>query len=164
MKKRYLFSVLIVTFSITSCIFKTDENDYKTPELFLEQVKNLGCNAKIRSSKYDYQIGDCDFLIYDELKTIKDYINISSINDKSDTYFYYEDWIPATSGPNIARMTVYDNGYLEIYRKESLGRGHYFYFSFDKDLATFLNRFVENQIELAISEESINNAQEVLLL
>lgn len=154
MKKRFLFVTSILAICLSGCMFNfsTDENDYKTPELFLEQVNNLGCHANIKSTKYDYQIGDCDFSIYNELKTIKDYTKISKIDSKSETYFYYEEWIPATSGPNIARMSIYDNGYLEIYRKQSLGSHHYFYFSFDSSLADSLNRFVENKISLAIEE------------
>ena len=152
-------AILVSALLCASCTFsfKTDEGDYKTPDLFFKQAENWGCGARYYSSKRadGDVLRDCDSTLLNEMKAIKQYQAINQIEQKSDTYFVYEYLMSATSGPNIARMTVFENGYIEIYRKQSLGSPHSFFFSVDSSLAASLNRFVENLEATASSSESI---------
>lgn len=144
---------------LSACtLFPTDENEYKTPELFLNKAKDWDCAASYHISEENYYVDDCNKAIYQSLTTITEYKQISKIPNRDRLFFVYENVIPATSGPNIARMTVYNNGYLEIYRKQSLGSSHYYYYSFDETLAESLYTFAKDKIYFAIAAE--NTARE----
>ena len=149
MKKRILPLLLIFLCSLSGC--ETDEKDYKTPELFVAQLSKWECSRHYWSSLYDLDIDDCDGIVLEELKKINKYEETDKVDNPSDRYVIYENWVPATSGPNIARMTIYIDGYLEIYRKESLGWGHYFYYSIDESLAVYLNEYIEELVKEANS-------------
>ena len=138
--------------------FSDDAKEFKTPDLFFAKAEQWECGAYYASSKIglgpDFRVYDCDHTMLAEMQRITAYQEVSKPSDMSDVYFLYENWVPATSGPNIARMTIFENGYLEIYRKQSLGKHHYFYFSIDPDLAASLNRFAETNILEVKEEES----------
>ena len=141
--------------------FKTDEEEYKTPELFFSHFEDDPSHCIFESSKKDnpYRLFDWDGQVFDELSKIKDYEPIDRIEDPSEVYLVYGYIQPATSGPNIASMKVYSNGYFEIHRKQSLGSHHYYYYSIDADLAYSLNCFVEDRIDSLLNEEEEKKAE-----
>ena len=152
--KKIITALLFFSLSVSSCtLFPSDKDEYKTPELFLSHIAIERMHFESSKEGYDYSTPDYDKSVYYALKNIHEYEEISTMDNPSETYFLYEEIIPATSGPNIARMTIYENGYLEIYRKESLGKGYFFYYSFDAELAFDLNRLIEEKISFAIDEE-----------
>ena len=160
MKPRILLFALATALMTGGCrLFKGDEDEFKTPDLFFAKAEQWLCEgAYYASSKigleWQDRVYDCDHTMLAEMQRITEYQEVSRPSDMSDVYFLYENWVPATSGPNIARMTIFEDGYLEIYRKQSLGKHHYFYFSIDPELAASLNRFAETNILEVKEEES----------
>ena len=156
MKKSFIVLFIIASIGLTSCVGSDNEKECGTPTLFVENIGYVGC--KYASTKYglDTAFSDEDGSVMNELSKISEYTKINKITNKSETYFTYQEWVPSMCGPNVARMTVYENGYLEIYRVHAIGFASYFYFSFDEELAISLNRFVENRIESLIEQEENN--------
>ena len=160
-----IFSII----TLTSCdLFGSDADEYKTPELFLKKISSYTEKMSYTSSKEEYSVTlkDDDKFLYDLLTQINNYEEISNIKEPSEIYVTYEDWVPAMSGPNIARMTIYENGYLEIYRKQSLGADHFFYFDIDDELAYSINRQVEERIldSITAQKEAYEEAEEFYIL
>ena len=156
MKNKLKAFVIVIPLIIPSCtFFKTDEEEYKTPELFCFKAEGYEYSYDYYSSRdgSDYELDDYDGTVLEELKKIKDYQSVSRKEDKTENYIVYQNIIPAMSGPNIARMSIYDDGYLEIYRKQSLGNHHYFAYTIDIDLAKFIIQYVEDKIDFAKTAE-----------
>lgn len=151
--------------SLSAC---TDVAEYKTPELFFEYAERLPQRMNFRSSKEGYGYNsyyyDKDSSILKELKKITEYKSVDNIDDKSDIYFEYEYWQASNMGPNIERMTVFENGYLEIYHKKTIFKEQRFNYSIDPDLAASLNRYVENRIDYIkdAAKEAIQEAEEYI--
>lgn len=165
MKRTILLSASVLLMPLlVSCT--TDEDDYKNPELFITQVEGARNFFETSKDGDEKRLEDKNYIVLNELKKINEYERVSKINDESKAYFRYEHILPANSGPNIARMTVFENGYLEIYRKQSLGFGHNFYYKIDTELAASLNRFVEERITYVTEahEEALKNAQEYVTM
>ena len=135
--------------SLSAC---TDVAEYKTPELFFGFVGRVTSRMTCTSSKYETKLKDEDGSLLKELKKITEYTTANHI-DESSNYFSYEYWQASNAGPNIERMTVYENGYLELYHKRTIFKGQSFYYSIDLDLALSLNRFVEDKINYVIEVE-----------
>ena len=153
MKKINLL-IILSPLLLSSCVFfQSDEDEYKTPELFLDKMSNIS-TIEMKSSKEGYQeiAPDYDKSVYYALSEIKEYEEITSIHDPSDIYFTY-----GIFNQNIATLSVYENGYIEIYRKQKYSSPHSFYYSFSPYLAASLNRLVEEKIKYAI--EAKNDAE-----
>ena len=145
-------SLISLTFCLTACPFRFSDggawkNRFGTPELLLENASD-----------------ECYFYLYeDESQYFKDYENKlrESIKDaapfeSSDNhsvpndirYFTFQaSWVPATSGPNIDRLSIWENGFVRIHHKSSLGPHAYEYFSIDEAKALELVDFVFSTIE-----------------
>lgn len=139
--KNKLFCLPLIGLSLflTACPFSFSDNGewkktYGTPELMLENARDENCV---------YLYDDQDLFI-DEgniiREAIKDVAPFSKNNShsipKDVRYFTYEaDWIPATTGPNYEHLSIWENGFVRIDHKPSLGSHKYLYFSINEEKA-----------------------------
>ena len=153
MNTNILFVPLVCfSFGIGSCRFSFGDNGewkktFGTPELLLE-------NAKDESSVYLYEdqkhYQDIDNVIRERIKEVAPFENSDSESVPSDMrYFTYEaKWVPATSGPNYEHLSIWENGFVRIDHKTSLGPHEYLYFSIDREKAVHLVDLVFSIIDV----------------
>ena len=143
MKHKHITLVLIsMAFILTSCLFDDGswKDEYGTPELFLENVKGVP-NLYLYENENQYP--DTDFEILNLIKEAGPFEIISKRNPTKDRYFTYEAyWQPATSGPNYCTMSIWEDGFIRIDHKNSLGPHGYVYFSMDETKASYINDVV----------------------
>ena len=154
MKKRILFSILVMTFNLSGCIFSNALDDYKTPELFVERLLENSefCDYYSSSEAYKKETStfDRDGEVIEKLKSITEYEKVSNYDKRSSsTYFCYE---YLTHGRDVF-MYICDNGYLRITCKPDWGIKKSIDYKIDEGLAASLNRFVEGKISYAIQVE-----------
>ena len=154
LKNKFRYSYFLsLPLLLTSCIFSFGDNDewkkeYGTPELLLE-------NARDESYVYLYedqnQHKDVDNIIQEAIKKVAPFReNESSAAPDEMRYFTYEaSWVPATSGPNFEHLSIWQNGFVRIDHKTSLGPHKYLYFSIDETKAAQLVDFVFSMVESA---------------
>lgn len=154
MKNKFIFIPLIaLSFYLTACPFSFgDKGEWKkmygTPELLLE-------NAKDQSYVYLYedknQFKDENNVIREAIKNTCSFESNKNKKVPNDLkYFTYEaSWIPATSGPNYDHLSIWENGFVRIDHKPSLGFHEYLYFSIDEvkalELVNFVFLLIENE-------------------
>ncbi len=165
MKKRFLLAslVFVLPLALTGCDWFADKEwkeKFGTPELFLEKVDVQKSNIRMYNDSNDYDYGD-------EVKTaLLEAAPFEKTTKKKKTaqkYFtYYHLIAPANSGPNYCKMSVYDDGYISIDYKRSLGPHQYAYFTMDETKASEIVDFTFAKIEnnQKIREEDAEAAQE----
>ena len=143
MNKKLLHVPLIgLSLYLTACRFSFGDNGewkktYGTPELLLK-------NAKDESYVYLYdnqnQFMDENNVIREAIKEVGPFENSDNHSIPKDIrYFTYEaSWVPATTGPNYEHLSIWQNGFVRIDHKSSLGPHEYLYFSIDEEKANQL--------------------------
>lgn len=142
-------SLLTLSFSLltlTGCFLFTDDGSWKeeygSPELFLQNV-----SEEHRESIFKYasegEMQDTDFQVKKAILASSPFKSVKKKEPVAERYFTYQAyWIPATSGPNYCQMSIWDDGFIRIDHKSSLGPHGYAYFQMDADKAVLLNDLV----------------------
>lgn len=151
MKKHIIAAPLFfVALSLSSCSFFNNKDwveKYGTPELFLDCV--VIENSSIRM--YNEEIGedyDYEYEVKDALLNAGPFEKTSKKRKVSEKYFtYYHLISPANSGPNYCQMSIYDDGYIKIDHKSSLGSHQYAYLTMDAQKASEIVDFTFSKIE-----------------
>ena len=161
-KLLFLPVAALISFAIPKCDFSDTEwlKDYGTPELFLSQIKGdyhleeLLLGEEQCGADYDYEIRDALL----ESGPFVERDNKDEGIGRCFTYRAY--WQAATTGPNYCLMDVWDNGYLRITHKRSIGYEQHAYFSMSEEKATSVNNLVREKIERnkQIAEEAYQQA------
>jgi len=147
-KNRPIFFIPLISLSflLTACPFSFSDNgewkkNYGTPELLLENSKN---ESYVYLYENQDQYEDKDNIIRDAIKEVAPFIeNDSHSVPNNIPFFTYEaTWTPATTGPNYNHLSIWQNGFVRIDHKSSLGPHEYLYFSIDEGEATQLVDFV----------------------
>lgn len=165
MKNRLFFlPVALIVLSITCCDFTDDawREKYGTPELFLSQVGGEYHQETLLLGEETYD-ADFNYEIRDALKEAGPFEARNNKDESTGRCFTYRAyWQPATTGPNYCLMDVWDNGYLRITHKRSIGFKQYAYFSMSEEKATAINTLVREKIERnnQIAEEAYQQALE----
>ena len=156
--KNKLFYLPLISLSLclTACPFSFSDNGewkktYGTPELLLE-------NARDESHVYLYDdqnpFKDEGNIIRDAIKEVAPFESNDNHSIPKDTqYFTYQaKWVPATTGPNYEHLSIWENGFVRIHHKSSLGPHQYLYFSINQEQAaqlvdlvfSFINSNIQN--------------------
>ena len=165
MKSRLLFiPIAAIVISMASCDFTDDtwREKYGTPELFLSQVSGEYHRETLLLGEETYD-ADFNYEIRDALLASGPFETRNNKDEGTGRCFTYRAyWQPATTGPNYCLMDVWDNGYLRITHKRSIGFKQYAYFSMNEEKATSLNDLVRANIERnkQIAEEAYQQALE----
>ena len=165
MKNRLFFlPVALIVLSITCCDFNDTEwlKEYGTPELFLSHVEGDYHNETLLLGE-ESNCADYNYEIRDALKEAGPFEARNNKDEGTGRCFTYRAyWQPATTGPNYCLMDVWDNGYLRITHKRSIGFKQYAYFSMSEEKATAINTLVREKIERnnQIAEEAYQQALE----
>ena len=165
MKNRLLFiPIAAIVISMASCDFTDDawREKYGTPELFLSQVGGEYHQETLLLGEETYD-ADFNYEIRDALLASGPFETRNNKDEGTGRCFTYRAyWQPATTGPNYCLMDVWDNGYLKITHKRSIGFKQYAYFSMNEEKATSLNDLVRANIERnkQIAEEAYQQALE----
>ena len=156
--------VLFFTLAISGCVSNEWEKEHGTPELFLESVvesNSYGCYIYLQDD--DKEKGeDTNLEIYSALKGAGPFEKTTEKKSSVDKYFtYYRLRSHATSGPNFCYMCVYNDGFIKIVSKSSLGPYQYVYFTMDANKATEIYDLVAYKIpyEKKITEEDLTKAK-----
>ena len=151
--KLLLIPIFSLSVCLTACLFEGDEwkEKYGTPELLLENSRD---ESYIYLYKDQNQFKDKDNIIREMIKEVAPFESNNSHSLPKDTkYFTYEaNWIPATSGPNYEHLSIWQNGFVRIDHKVSLGPHKYLYFSISEEKAIALVSYVFSLIETKESE------------
>ena len=163
MKNKLLFlPVAAIVLSLTGCIFDDEwRKEYGTPELFLNAVQDGDYHNESLIVDDEEQIVDYDYEIRDALLESGPFeTRNNKDNGKGRSFTYQAYWQPATTGPNYCLMDIWDNGYLRITHKRSIGYKQYAYYSMSEEKATSINDLVREKIERGkqISEEAHQKA------
>ncbi|MCR5078494.1 MAG: hypothetical protein K6B65_01010 [Bacilli bacterium] len=98
---------------------------------------------------------DQDFTV---AKAIKDSAPFSKTMKKDDTpkrFFTYQAyWTPATSGPNYCTLSLFEDGYIVIDHKKSLGPNGYLYFNMDEAKAKSVVDLAFERAQTETSDDS----------
>lgn len=163
MKNKLLFIPLAaMVLSLTGCIFDNDEwkKEYGTPELFLNAIQTDYHYESIWTGDEDHTV-DYDFEIRNALLESGPFEERNNKDDGAGRSFTYQAyWQPATTGPNYCLMDIWDNGYLRITHKRSIGYKQYAYYSMSEEKAKSINDLVREKIEKGkqIAEEAYQQA------
>ena len=143
MKKSVLFlPVLALSLVLCSCDNDSWKKEYGTPELFIESVLNSLYNPDVYMYENQNHCHDDDFIIASHILELGPFEK-SAYKKHSDRYFTYQAyWQPATSGPNYCNMSIWDDGFIVIRHKMSLGRLQSVYFTMDSTNASELVDYV----------------------
>ena len=163
MKRRLLFiPVAAIALSMTGCIFDDNEwrKEYGTPELFLNSVteerrsESLIVGIENIGPDYDFEIKNALL----ESGPFEARNNKDDGTGRSFTYRAY--WIPAMTGPNYCQMDIWDNGYITITHKRSIGSKQYAYYAMSEENATYVNDLVREKDarQKQIAEEAYQQA------
>lgn len=145
----YFLPLLLMTTSLSGCIFDDDswKEDYGTPETLLNTVLNDLYIPRVYLYEDEKQTEDEDYVITNYILKAGPFEETKQKQATSEKYFTFEAfWQPATSGPNYCNMQVYDDGYIVINHKKSLGRLQSVYFSMDSVKSLDIVEFVFNRI------------------
>ena len=163
MKNKLLFiPIAAIALSMTGCIFDDEEwrKEYGTPELFLNSVteenrsESLIVDIENIGLDYDFEIKNALL----ESAPFETRNNKDEGTGRSFTYRAY--WIPAMTGPNYCHMEIWDNGYIRITHKRSIGPKQYAYYSMSEENATYINDLVREKDarQKQIAEEAYQKA------
>ena len=154
MKSKFLFIPLtLFSLSLTACPFRLNDGGkwkerFGTPELLLENATD---EAYIYLNDDSAFVVDKDNVVKEAMKKAAPFENNDSHSLPKDTrYFTYQaEWVPATTGPNYEYLSIWENGFVRIDHKSSLGPHEYLYFSISEEKAFSL---VELVFSLPITE------------
>ena len=146
-RAKRLIPFLCLPMLLTSCILFPDDGEWKkeygTPELFLENVRNPKCYLYEDQSQYF----DGKLEIKDAIAACAPFSPSEKKTTTVDRYFTYQAyWTPATSGPNYCNMSIWEDGYMVIHHKTSLGPHSYAYFVMEPSRAVALNDLVFSKL------------------
>lgn len=150
MNKLLFIPFISITLLARSCPFSFGDGGawkekFGTPELLLENAVD---EANVYLYEKDNQYKDKDNVIKKALQEVTFESSDSKSVPKDIQYFTYEaEWIPATSGPNYEHLSIWNNGFVRIDHKTSLGPHEYLYFSIDEAKALELVNFVFSLIQ-----------------
>ena len=135
-------SLISLTFCLTACPFRFSDggawkNRFGTPELLLENASDECCVYLYDDQN---QFIDENNNIREEIKDAAPFESSDNHSVPSDIrYFTFEaSWVPATTGPNINQLSIWENGFVRIHHKSSLGPHEYLYFSLAEEKAEYL--------------------------
>ena len=152
--KNLFISFISIPLLLSSCIFFSDDSwkeEYGTPELFFESVTNED-RAHVYKNDYngDY-IVDYGFAIKNMILESGPFVETNNKVVRAERTIIYEAyWQPATSGPNYCHLSLYEDGFIQILHKNSLGPYQYVYFAMDSLKAN-------NIVDLVFNMEPNNN-------
>ena len=153
MKKCYLaIPLFITTISLSGCFFRFTDNgewkkEYGTPELAINTVLNDDYIPRIYLYDKENQTKDEEYEIANYLLECAPFEEGKKKDNPVERYFTYEVfWQAATSGPNYCHLVIYDDGYLILNYKKSLGKLNSFYYSFNSSKALELVDLVFTKI------------------
>lgn len=149
LKRISLSLIMLLLIFMIACKFSCKDDgwkEYYTPELFLSNSMDYH-NVTVKSSNIEGGVQDKELIIKDYILEVGSFESIKKNETKSSRFITYHILISnATTGPNYSNMIIYDDGFIEIEYKASLGKHHYFYYSFDSSMASTLFDKIENQI------------------
>lgn len=156
--------VLFFTLSLSGCTSNKWEKEYGTPELFLDSVvkcNGYGCYIYLEDNEKE-KGEDTNYEINTALKEAGPFEKTNQKKATVDKYFTYYNLISnAMSGPNYCYMCVYNDGFIKIDHKSSLGPHQYAYFTMDANKATEIYDLVAYKVpyEKKIAEEDLAQAK-----
>lgn len=163
MKKRLLFiPVAAVALSLSACKLDDTEwrKDYGTPELFLNSLSGEHHSETLIVN--DESIGiDYNYEIKNAILASGPFEERNNKDDGTGRYFTYRAYYRTdATGENYCSMDIWDNGYLKITHKTSVGPKHYAYFSMDEEKATYVNDLVieKDSRQKQIAEDAYQQA------
>lgn len=163
MRKRLLFiPVAAITLSIVSCSFDDTEwrKTYGTPELFLSSVSEEGYNESLVINDEEI-IPDYGFEIKSAILASGPFESRNNEGSGAGRSFTYRAYYQTDStGACYCVMDIWDNGYLKITHKNSVGPKQYAYFSISEEKGTYLNDLVieKNALQKQIAEDAYQQA------
>ena len=163
MRKRLLFiPVAAITLSIVSCSFDDAEwrKTYGTPELFLSSVSEEGHNESLVINDEEI-IPDYGFEIKSAILASGPFESRNNEDDGAGRSFTYRAYYQTDStGACYCVMDIWDNGYLKITHKNSVGSKQYAYSSISEEKGTYLNDLVieKNTLQKQIAEDAYRQA------
>ena len=155
MKKLLLpLSILLLSTSLTGC---TDDDSWKeeygTPELFLNTVINGNYHPRFYKYETESQTMDDNFEVANYILNVGPFEASKNKSKRVEKYFTYQGyWQAATSGPNYCNMSIWEDGFIVIRHKRSLGRLQAVYFTMDHNKAIDVVDFVFNKIDQSSPE------------
>ena len=130
--KVFYLPLVSLSLCLTSCFSFGDNGEWKkkfgTPELMLENAKD---EAYVYFDDDKKWFIDTDDEIKEAIKAVAPFESSNPRSIPQDIrYFTYEAmWTPATSGPNYEHLSIWENGFVQIDHKTSLGPHEYLYFT-----------------------------------
>ena len=153
MVKRFLvLPIFAISMSLSGCPYRCSDDDswkekYGNPELFFESVFNSNYIPHLYKYENENQTEDADYEVANYILKSGPFEEGSKKKNTVERYFTYEAyWQPATSGPNYCNMSIWDDGYIVINHKRSLGRLQSVYFSMDPSKAVEVVDFAFSKI------------------
>ena len=150
-KKRFLcIPFLSLSLALSACTFGDGgkwKEEFGTPELVLEHAMEE-CYVFLYEKQDEY-CKDEGNLIKEAIAKAAPFTESEYRAQSSDIrYFTYQaSWVAATSGPNYVHLAIWQNGFVRIDHKTSLGPHEYLYFSITPDKAISLVDYVFSTIE-----------------
>ncbi len=143
MKKCFFLVPIFLMFTLSGCIFTYDDGEWKgqfgDPELFINNILGIEGDEEIflYGKKEDgYRGIDTDCVVAHSILESGPFTKSENKSARVERYFIYQAyWQPATTGPNYCNMAIYDDGFIEIHHKNSIGPHSYLYFTMDKTKA-----------------------------
>lgn len=164
-RRNVIIPLISMSLSLCGCVFFSNgewKKSYGTPELFLNQVSEHWCYIYTYDNRSELA-PDSNLQVRDMMANSGPFEETALTSSKQERFFTYEIYIsPATSGPNYCTMSLYDDGFIKIDYKSSLGPHQFAYFTMNEDKATSLIDLVFEKIpyEKKISEEDYEKAKE----
>ena len=140
-----ILTLPLLVSSLSSC-FPDDgkwKEEYGNPVLFMESVIKMNNPQHYGSCYYLYENSsrnlDEEYTIATEIKDAGPFSEAKKKEVGSERYITYQAyWTPATSGPNYCNLALYEDGFIEIVHKKSLGPYGYLYFEMDEMKAKYV--------------------------
>ena len=154
-----LFVFLLLASSLSSCVHDDGKwkEEYGNPILFMDSVIKANHPYHYGSCFYHYDLNtsknlDEEFVVANAAKDAGPFSETKKKDNRSERFFTYQAyWTPATSGPNYCNLALYEDGFVEIVHKTSLGPYGYLYFETDAAKAKYV---VDMAFELLQAQHS----------
>ncbi|MBQ4254404.1 MAG: hypothetical protein II721_00185 [Bacilli bacterium] len=141
-----ILTLPLLVSSLSSCF--PDDGKWKAefgdPVLFMDTVIVRNNPYHYGSCFYHYAISeaknlDKEFIVANAIKDAGPFSEARKKDNRSERFFTYQGyWVPATSGPNYCNLALYEDGFIEIVHKDSLGPYGYLYFETDPVKAKYV--------------------------
>lgn len=145
-------TVLTMAFSLGRCSDDDSwKKEYGTPDLFLQTVVNGNYKPNIYRYEHENQTRDEGLEVAQRIAASGPFKESQKKDTTAERYFTYEAfWQAATSGPNYCTMSIWEDGYLAINHKRSLGSLQSVYYSLDASKAAAVVDFAFQKIAESI--------------